>query len=100
MLERKKTETRSSRMCVFCSTIPMVATVGVAVKARQRHQMRRMEEGYSPEELTAGEIEKLAARPNVLPTSVFTRIPVGAITGVVVAGLVTGSVLVHTRGGG
>lgn len=76
-------------MCVFCAAIPAAAALGAAAHGKQNEARRRAAD--SPHEDIAapesGEI-KGTARP----------LPIAAITGVVIAGLMVGSIVTHVSG--
>lgn len=62
-------------MCMFCAAIPATLAIGASAQAHQQREKRQAEaQGKTP------------ARP---------VIPAGPATGVVVAGLVTASILYH-----
>lgn len=64
-------------MCIFCGAIPATMALGVSVRANQ-NQQRRIAQAKG------GQVQK-------------PRIPAGPVTAIVVAALVTGSVVVHTH---
>ena len=66
-------------MCVFCTAIPTAVIVGVAQNTKQKAEKdAALLEGLEPPK----------------------RLPAGPLTAVVVAGLMTASVIYHTTGQG
>jgi hypothetical protein len=67
-------------MCIFCAAIPAALAVGVKAHSEQHKQLQSAkEQGLEPPKL---------------------KIPAKTATGLVVAGLVAGSILYHTGSGG
>lgn len=73
-------------MCIFCAAIPAAAALGAAAHGKQTEARRRAE---TVNEAATEEPARLA--PVVLPR----QLPIAGITGVVLAGLVVGSVVTH-----
>ncbi len=76
-------------MCVFCAAIPAAAALGAAAHGKQNEARRRATES-SRDDIAAPEVRevKAPARP----------LPIAAITGVVIAGLMVGSIVTHVTG--
>ncbi len=70
-------------MCVFCASIPVAVALGASAKNRQNQQKKA-----AAADETAGADGEKPAR---------LEIPAGPATALVVAALVTGSVIVHTQ---
>ena len=71
-------------MCIFCTAIPAAAALGAAAHGKQVEARRRSNEDPR---------EPAADRPARLKT--LQQLPVAGITGLVLAGLVVGSVVTH-----
>lgn len=72
-------------MCIFCAAIPAAAALGAAAQGKRAEARRRA--AAEPRVETTVE----PTRPAVSPD----RLPIAAITGVVIAGLIVGSVVTH-----
>lgn len=73
-------------MCIFCAAIPATAALGAAAQGKRAEARRR-----ATAEPTTLESAGANARPPALPD----RLPIAAITGVVIAGLIVGSAVTH-----
>lgn len=70
-------------MCIFCAAIPATAALGAAMHGKQAEARRRAE--------TTSE-----QAPDTAPLPAARRpLPIAGITGLVLAGLVVGSVVTH-----
>jgi hypothetical protein len=70
-------------MCIFCAAIPATAALGAALHGKQAEARRRAE--------TTSE-----QAPEAAPQAIALRqLPIAGITGLVLAGLVVGSVVTH-----
>lgn len=72
-------------MCVFCAAIPAAAALGAAAHGKQTEARRRAADAHQEFDSSEASPFKAPARP----------VPIAAITGVVIACLMVGSVVTH-----
>lgn len=79
----------NAAMCVFCAAIPAAAALGAAAHGKQNEARRRAADSSHEEPAaTEGREVKAPAQP----------LPIAAITGIVIAGLMVGSIVTHVSG--
>ncbi len=75
----------NAHMCVFCAAIPAAAALGAAAHGKQTEARRR-----------AADASQENDSPEASPITTTTRpLPIAAITGVVIASLMVGSIVTH-----
>jgi len=74
-------------MCVFCAAVPAAASVGAMATAKQKRAKRQQAERHSTGE-----------QPQPPTTfGLLSAFPAQHVTGVVIAGIVTASVIYHAQ---
>ena len=71
-------------MCIFCAAIPAAAALGAAAHGKQTEARRRAET-----------VNEATTEPARLAPVLPHQLPIAGITGVVLVGLVVGSVVTH-----
>lgn len=79
-------------MCVFCAAVPAAASVGAMATAKQKRAKRQQAERQQAERHSTGE------QPQPPTTfGLLSAFPAQHVTGVVIAGIVTASVIYHAQ---